>query len=151
MSRKNLPKISGAVSGPASDNAAYQILCKSHFPVVKPTICSDSRTETEYAYKTVALGLASPAGSCVSTTILWPKNPLKQIVARTPVSVPIQGAYSTTYYLDTLACGHQVAVFPQNDVSGKKRHRCVECGGAQLALKFKPQSFPSPEKKKRAA
>ena len=101
-------------------------------------------TESEYVYKTVAIGLASPAGACVTSTHL---HPLRLIVARTPVSVPIQGAYSTTYYLDTLSCGHQTCVYPQTGEVNQKRHRCVECGEAQLALKFPPSSVALPRKK----
>jgi hypothetical protein len=106
---------------------------------------SDFRLDSEFVYKTVALGLKSPAGACVTSTHLL--APLRQIVARTPVSVPIQGAYSTTYYLDTLACGHQVAIFPQTGEVNQKRHRCSECKTAQLSLKFPPQAVPSPRKK----
>ncbi len=83
------------------------------------------------------------------------RNPLRKIVARTPISDEL--TESTLYFLETLECGHQLHVFhhwywsargalvqvpPQN-----KRHRCPECGEAQLALKFQP---PSPGRKKAA-
>jgi hypothetical protein len=58
------------------------------------------------------------------------RNPLRLMISRTPISVPIQRAYSTTYFLDTLACGHQVTVFPRTGNVNQKRHYCVECGEA---------------------
>lgn len=125
-----------------------QILCKTHLPVEKATSPSDFRTTSEYVLKTVALGLGRPQGSCQTSTNLF-HNPLRLILARTPISETIwSGTHETLYFLDTLDCGHQVYVFPQNFLSGKKRHRCLVCGEAQLALKFPAQSVISPRKKK---
>lgn len=129
------------LSGLRVDNDVHQILCK--------TPCSDFRTDSEYVYKTVALGLGSPAGSSLTGTV---RAPLRQIVARTPIPSEIEWSLSF-FYRDTLSCGHQVFAYPQTGQLAKKRHYCPECKEAQLALKFKPESVPSPAspKKRRLA
>jgi len=113
-------------------------------PDGNPTLPAVPNSEHDYVIKTVALGLGSKGSCTTSTTTL---NPLRQIVSRIPISVPIQGAYSTVYFVDRLSCGHEVAAFPQAGLS-KARHRCPQCGEAQFALKFKPESVPSPRKKR---
>lgn len=123
-------------TGQGQDSRGAGALCPQHLPVEKPSSPSDFRTTSEYVLKTVALGLGRPQGSCSTSTDLF-RNPLRLILARTPISETIwSGTHETLYFLDTLDCGHQVYVFPQNFLSGKKRHRCLVCGEAQLALKF---------------
>lgn len=126
-----------------------QILCQLA-PVTKVDTFPDSRRDSDFVTKTVALGLKE-AGFSWTGTIHSKLNPLQLIIARTPISVEIQGAYSTYYYLDTMACGHQVAVYPQTGLVNQKRHRCFVCGEAQLALKFPPKSAPSPDPKRKKA
>lgn len=113
---------------------AQQILCK--VSAVRP----ESGTDTANSLR--------ERGFAVSSTFAVPKNPLHLVISRTPVFCDTWQL--STYYLDTLDCGHQVAIFPQNCESGKKRHRCAICGEAQMALKFYPQSVPSPRKKRLA-
>jgi hypothetical protein len=94
----------------------------------------------EFVIKTVPLGGGS------SYTALFPKNPLRQVVARTPISVELDEARSTLWFLESLQCGHQIYVPLDWEWDEKahmverppsaKRHRCHACGEAQLALKF---------------
>lgn len=107
------------------------------------------------------LGLPSRHfSSPASHTALWPKSPLRRIIARAPhVDLDEErGTARITSYLHTLECGHQIFVQPfmQWDEGShlietpppNKRHRCVECKGLEDAKK-KPESVKA--KKRRAA
>ena len=145
---------------PLSDIALRKSLKSSLFAAHQQILCktfsaSDFRKDSEFVYKTVALGLASPAGACVTATHLA-LSPLRLISARTPVSESF--STSTQTYLETLECGHQVFNYSEfhwdekghliNTPPKAKRRRCSECAEIQLALKFKPESVTSPRKKR---
>jgi hypothetical protein len=103
----------------------------------------DSVTDLGYVIKTT--------GHAVSSTAQVPRNPLRQIVSRTPVSETVwSGTHDTHFYLDTLSCGHQTFVYPQTGEVAKARHRCAVCGNSQLAIKFPPSPVLSTKKRKTA-
>jgi hypothetical protein len=88
--------------------------------------------------------LAWPAPKPVTR---FPRNPLRVVVARMPVSVDLPGDRSTIYFLETLSCQHQVIV-PLDwewDESGHmvetapkaKRHRCSECAAGHPSCQSK--------------
>lgn len=119
-------------------------------------IVNSSNTISTVEHLYISSGNTPPATS----TALWPKSPLRLVVARAP-HVDLDEERDTaalTKFLDTLECGHQVwvHVFKHYDDNWKyvdmlptqKRHRCQECKGLANAKK-KPESAKT--KKRRAA
>jgi hypothetical protein len=90
-----------------------------------------------------------------SSTVNFPKNPLRVITARSSHFEDFynDGTAHLAYFRDTLACGHQQILFNLVD-DGKKRHRCPECAAAQavaLPPKKPAASVPAPAERKKAA
>jgi hypothetical protein len=89
----------------------------------------------------------------VSSTAMIPKNPLRLIVARTPIFYDLynQATDQLCWFLDTLECGHQQMTLNLDvpDI-GRTRHRCGECAQA-AALKKPAASVAAPQLNRRAA
>jgi hypothetical protein len=132
MGRKTGRRLSDIVDSKRLKNA-QQILCKV---VATQAIPYTYAKCLKYKLQGTGFSLASTVG----------KNPLRMIVARTPIAESVwNGTHESIWYLDTLECGHQVAIFPFSGPPSEKRHRCVVCGESQLALKFpKKPSHPVP-------
>lgn len=126
----------------APDNGGQQVLCKAKF-------CSVSRTDSTLCFNSRLPSVDSPNLGTLdgSWSIFMPKAPLRLITSRTPVFGDLysNGTQKLMWYLDTLDCGHQTVVYPFDEISGKKRHRCAEC--AQAVAKKKPQSVKLTRKK----
>lgn len=91
---------------------------------------------------------------CTSSTYSVPKSPLRLIVSRFPAFLELynDGTDQFGWYLDTLNCTHQQIVFERD--SDAKRHRCPECGQAQVSAlppKKPAASAPIPKVNRRAA
>lgn len=91
-----------------------------------------------------------------SSTASVPRNPLRLIVSRSSHFEDFyqDGTLRLAYFLDTLECGHQQITYLVDMSGGVKRHRCPECGQAQvLALppKKPAASAPAPKITRRAA
>lgn len=114
------------------DNGEYHILCKRkpapadlfHFPKLEssPFHFPNTVKEEGFVIKTVPLGVVSSASKMV-----WPRKPVRRIVARTPETSPYRpgSSYLLTHYLDTLECGHQVTTYKFEEF--KKRRGCQLC------------------------
>lgn len=126
---------------------SLQVLCKLDpaQPLISPRPAVDSPTQF---YNSIYL-----SGFAVSHTGMIPKNPLRLIVARTPIFYELHSIEGTRlcWFLDTLECGHQQWTLNLDvpDI-GKTRHRCGECAAA-AARKKPAASVPAPVERKKAA
>ena len=76
--------------------------------------------------------------------VITAKNPLRTILARTPVSVPIQSEYSTC--LLPRHAGLRPSVYAQAGAINQKRQRCQQCGKQRAkVLQFPAQLMPTHE------
>lgn len=105
------------LSDAAPRKSAHRLL---HFP--KPEQ-SDFRTDSEFVYKTVPLGIVR-GGACAVRAHLS-RKPLRLIIARTPIPYTLSSGWSGTYYIETLSCGHQIDSHRGEEF--KKRRGCQEC------------------------
>jgi hypothetical protein len=65
---------------------------------------------------------------------------LQAVIARAPKTVVVTDLYKTTYYIEKLACGHELTIYPQAHSITAKRRNCVTC--AKLKFATDSPQFP---------